>query len=296
MHPVVYLPLLLPMVAAGAARPLADRLDPRPATWVLTVSAVLLAAASGLVLTALAATAFGQVRIVANAADRSIRLLRRHDPTPPIVAAVACLLFVLAVGALCTVVVRRVSALSAASRTARLLPGTGSLTVLDDPAPHAYTLPGRPGRIVVSTGLLRVLDPAERRVLLAHERAHLRYAHHAFVVVTQVAAATNPLLRPTAKAVAYAVERWADEHAARVVGDRTLAARAIGKAALAAGRPGVPARVTALLAAPPRRPVVLVAATAAVLLVATLAAAQTAREVHTAFELAQRPAAHATTS
>ncbi|HEY3747601.1 MAG TPA: M56 family metallopeptidase [Pseudonocardiaceae bacterium] len=293
MHPVVYLPLLLPVVAAASARRVADRLDPRLATWVLTVSSVLLAAASGLVLAALAATALGQIRIVARAGDWSIRILRRHDPTGPYPAAVAGLLLVIALAALLTVVVRRAVALLDTARTARRLPG-GSLTVLADPAPHAYTLPGRPGRIVVSTGLLRALDPAERKVLLAHEQAHLRYLHHAFVTVAQLAAATNPLLRPTAKAVAYAVERWADEHAARVVGDRELAARALGKAALLAGRQQgpVPMRIAALLSAPPRRPVVWVAVTAVVLAVATLAAAQTARDVHAAFELAERPAVH----
>jgi hypothetical protein len=298
VHPVVYLPLLLPVVAAGSARRVAQRLDPRVATWVLTVSSVLLAAASGLVLAALAATALGQIRIVARAGDWSIRILRRHDPVGPYQAAVAGLLLVVAVGALVTVVVRRACALVDTARAARHLPGAGSLTVLDDPAPHAYTLPGRPGRIVVSTGLLRALDPAERKVLLAHERAHLRYIHHAFVTVAQLAAATNPLLRPTAKAVGYTVERWADEHAAAVVGDRALAARAIGKAALLAGlstarRGPVPMRIAALLSAPPRRPVAWVAATAVVLVLATLAAAQTARDVHAAFELAERPAVRA---
>lgn len=291
MHPVVYLPLVLPVLAAACARAVAERLHPRIATWVLTVSTVLLAAASGLVLTALAATALGQVAIVADAGDWSIRVLRHHDPTGPYAAVLAGLLLVAALAGLVTVVVRRLTALLDTARTARRLPGAGALAVLDDPAPHAFTLPGRPGRIVVSTGMLRGLDPAERRVLLAHERAHLRYTHHAFVTVAALAAATNPLLRPAANAVGDAVERWADEHAARVVGDRALAARAIGKAAVLAG-PGamdrVSGRISALRAAPRRMPVTLLVATVAVLLVATTAAAETARDVHAAFESAER--------
>jgi len=42
----VYLPLLVPALAALAARPLADRLEPRQATWLLTTAAVILAAAA----------------------------------------------------------------------------------------------------------------------------------------------------------------------------------------------------------------------------------------------------------
>jgi hypothetical protein len=40
------LPLVIPVIVAGAARPLADRLPPRTATWLLAASAVVLAWAS----------------------------------------------------------------------------------------------------------------------------------------------------------------------------------------------------------------------------------------------------------
>ena len=70
-------------------------------------------------------------------------------------------------------------------------------------------------------------------MLLAHERAHAQSHHYLFTALTYLAAAANPLLRPVAAAVTYTVERWADETAARDCGDRRLAARAIGKAALA---------------------------------------------------------------
>ena len=42
----VYLPLVIPLLAAGAARPVAERLPPRTAAWLLTGSAVVLAAAA----------------------------------------------------------------------------------------------------------------------------------------------------------------------------------------------------------------------------------------------------------
>ncbi len=57
MHLVVYLPLFVPLLAAAAARPLAERLPPVAATWLLALSALALAAASGAVLVMLALTA-----------------------------------------------------------------------------------------------------------------------------------------------------------------------------------------------------------------------------------------------
>jgi len=46
MSALVYLPLLVPVLAAAAARPLAARLEPRLATWLLTATTVALAAFS----------------------------------------------------------------------------------------------------------------------------------------------------------------------------------------------------------------------------------------------------------
>jgi Zn-dependent protease with chaperone function len=62
---------------------------------------------------------------------------------------------------------------------------------------QAYAVPGGwrdRDRIVVSAALLRGLDAAERRALLAHERAHLRFGHHRLALAAAVAAAVNPLL------------------------------------------------------------------------------------------------------
>ena len=42
----LYLPLIIPALAGAAARPVAFRLDPRQATWLLTSAAVALAAYS----------------------------------------------------------------------------------------------------------------------------------------------------------------------------------------------------------------------------------------------------------
>lgn len=233
MRFVVYLPLLTPVVATLAARPLAERLPPRLATWLLTVSAVLLATAGSTALGLLMMTGLARIPLLAALAHLSSRVVAADDPTAWPIAATAGVLWVTAAAAAVWMAWRRARALLMAARQAACLPGTGPLVVLEDPSPEAFTLPGLPGRIVVSTGMLTALDPAERQVLLAHERAHLRGHHYLFIAAAQLAAAANPLLRPVATAVTYTVERWADEDAAAACGDRRLVATAIGKAALA---------------------------------------------------------------
>jgi Zn-dependent protease with chaperone function len=165
--------------------------------------------------------------------------------------------------------------------------GGGELAVVSLDAPHAIAVPGRPGRILVTRGMLTALDGDERRVVLAHERAHLQGRHHRLRAATEVCAAVNPILIPVREAVAYLVERSADEHAATVTGSRELVARALAKAALAGGPSNrmprwsvalrftgceVSARVAALRADPPR-PEPLVPSSVLALGVATAIAA-----------------------
>ncbi|MFF2143336.1 M56 family metallopeptidase [Kitasatospora sp. NPDC058190] len=132
------------------------------------------------------------------------------------------------------------------------------LTVLDDDRADAFALPGRlhrpgrpgePGRIVVTSGMLRALSGPERSALLAHERAHLTARHHVFLAVAEHAAALHPALRPLREPLGYHLERWADEVAAARVGDRAVTARAVGRAALAANRSPWPARPRLVAAA-----------------------------------------------
>jgi beta-lactamase regulating signal transducer with metallopeptidase domain len=180
-------------------------------------------------------------------------------------------------------------------------PGS-DVVITPDEAPVAYALPGAPGRVVVSTGMLTALNATERQVLLAHERAHLADHHHLFLAATTLAAAANPLLRPLRTAVAYTVERWADETAAERIGDRRSTARAVGKAALATRRISaghaaalhvaagpVPRRVSALLTDPPAgrgsgfRAAVL--ATVALLALIVFSSLDAADDLHELFEV-----------
>lgn len=115
---------------------------------------------------------------------------------------------------------RHAAALIAAGRQARCLPGTRGVVVTDQKAADAYALRWVPCRIVITTRMLRVLSQPERQVLLAHERSHACGLHYLFASATRLAAAANPLLRPGCRTCGYTAERWADERAAALTGDR----------------------------------------------------------------------------
>jgi len=233
MHLAVYLPLVIPALAALAARPLANRLPPVAATWLLAGSALALAAASSAVLGLLALSALVRIPFVASVANLSVGAISRGDPVSLPIAIAAGGLLAAAAAAAVRALWRRGTAIVEAGRQASQLPGSGQVVVTEDDAADAYTLPGWPCRIVITSGMLRVLSGPERQVLLAHERAHAGGSHYLFTSAARLAAAANPLLRPVAAEVGYTVERWADECAATATGDRPLTARAIARAALA---------------------------------------------------------------
>jgi len=319
----IFLPLAVPLCVTVGARPVAARLPPQAATWLLTGAAVALAALSTAVLMLLAGAAAIRIPLVATLGHMSLQVVRRDDPASLSVSVGGTALLAVATAAAGRAGWRRVRALVTAARQARCLPGSEQVVVVPDGTADAYAVPGWPGRIVVTAGMLDALNPDERRVLLAHEGAHATGHHYLFTAVTHFAAAANPLLRPVAATVTYTVERWADETAARDCGDRRLAARAVGKAALASadrpaparrrhvvalgiagpflrhgatrlgralglGGPGpVPRRVAALLAPPPRIRPLLVAAVAVVVLISSVAALDAAIGLHALVELAQ---------
>jgi len=170
MDVAVYLPLVVPLLAAAAARPVAERLPPRTATWLLAGSAVLLAVASSAVLGLLALAAAVRLPLVDAIGKLSLRAVLRGDPASlPVGVAAGVLLAAVAVAA-GRAAWLRARALVEAHRQARGLPGAGQLVVLADDAADAYAAPGWPGRIVVTSGMLGALSRDEREVLLTHER------------------------------------------------------------------------------------------------------------------------------
>lgn len=246
------LPMLVAVAAAFAATWVQRRLRPDWATWALTVLAAGSALAVTWALVVFAAGYAAEQPMLSDVFGWCTALFSSHDRIPaPLGVAAWIALAAMAVSAGLRIRTRR-----AASRQ------THDDILRTDEA-VAFALPGKPGRVIVSTGMLDTLDSSEQRVLYAHERSHLRHNHHRFLGIAEAASAAVPILRPISDQVRFATERWADEDAVDEVGDRQLVARAIARAAVAASMTNAPpealaltgsgsrARVEALLA-PPR--------------------------------------------
>lgn len=88
--------------------------------------------------------------------------------------------------------------------------------VLDHPLPVAYCLPGLRSRVVVSTGALDRLEPAQLDAVLAHEQAHLTERHDLVVLPFVAWGAALPWssgVRRSQFAVATLIELRADDRA-----------------------------------------------------------------------------------
>lgn len=296
MRITLFMPMAISAVLALTAHYAGQRLPPRLAAWLLTAAAVVTGGGWAAALGMLAFTLIGRFPELAEEGGWSSGVLTAETPVNWPVAACCAVLLVACAVMLVIAAARHTRTLVRARQESRRLPVGGDLAVVDDPVPIAFALPGSPGRIVVSSSMLRALGTDERRALFAHERAHLSHRHHLFLLVVQLAAAVNPLLRPLATEVGFALERWADENAAAVVGDRPLVARAVARAALAANRGAqpalavtggqVPRRVQALLIPPPPLRRRLVAAHTALMIMCCASLALSAHEMDEIFDMA----------
>lgn len=263
--------LIAPALAAAAtglgAGAVTRRLRPALSVPLLTVlavaSALAVAGALALVSVGFLAQAPGLVDL------RWCRsFARTHDAVP-------AWLGVSSSAALPVMVAAVVRAARRRRRAVAELSGGAPVQLLATPDAVAYAVPGRPGHIVVSEGMLALLEGPEQEVLIAHERSHLERRHDRYLSVAHLAATAVPVLRLLVRELRFATERWADEDAAAAVGDRRLVARTIARAALASsggatpgtlalGGHGSVARVEALLAEPPGWPAIEATVTVAV--------------------------------
>lgn len=209
------------------------RLRPAQAVVLLTAAALVLSLACGTSLTAIAVAVLATVRSVAAEGHWSATVVRANVVLPAwlgAVAAVAVLILLLRAGWRAT---RILMALVRTERLGRTIRASGGpVIIVDDDTADAYTLAGIRGCVVISRRLLSSLTPDERRVVTAHELAHLTNRHHLYVHLADIAAAANPLLRGVPRAIRIGVERWADEEAAAGIGDRRVTGRAIARVAL----------------------------------------------------------------
>jgi Zn-dependent protease with chaperone function len=107
----------------------------------------------------------------------------------------------------------------------KLSAGPSGTVMLEAAQPAAYCLPGRPGTIVVTSGALAVLEPAQLTAVLAHERAHLAGRHHLLIALIRGLAAIFPcvpLFTRASEEIARLTEMRADDVALRHAGRRPL--------------------------------------------------------------------------
>jgi hypothetical protein len=278
----VYMPLYVGFALTVVTPRIARILPPRTGVWCLTAAAVTAAVSWVLSLSMIGLTGLGRVAYIATEGHWSASRWRAVDPVGVWTARVAGAILVTGFSLFLITMCREVSSRRQVRRITSGLASDRLLVIVDDDKPHAYAVSGRRPRIVISRGMLRGMDGAERRAVLAHEIAHLHLKHDVHLRILRLAAAANPLLRQFVPAGHLAVERWADEEAAASLGERTLVARTLLRAALAgaggAPRPAgamphvagdIELRVTALLRDPPR-PRWSMTAIAMLLLVATI--------------------------
>ncbi len=199
----VFLPLVLPLTAWPIARLAEQHLHPRTATRLLTGVAAVMAACSTLCLALVMVV--GTAQLPGNPlpdgwSDPEVRAAVPYDEVVGKAAIPALVAVLVACGRTWwrhTWVRRRAHRALAGLRDTEV-------AVLPDAAPYAYALPGgRRDRVVVTTAMLDCLEPAERRALFAHERAHLSARHHRFLLTVRLAAQANPFLWPLRTAVSY---------------------------------------------------------------------------------------------
>lgn len=243
-------PLLVTLGVAALATSAHRRLPPRLATRFVTIALVLVVIAALPTALVIALAFLAHAPVVGVGFQWCAQALGLHSSIPAWIG--LPVLGLLAVGAVRTVRLIR-------EHRALRFDEAHPIRITHSHKPYAVTLPGRAGQIVISTAMVELLDDDERRIVVAHEEAHARYRHDRYLLTAELAAAALPPLRALARRVNYSIERWADEAAAAVCGDRQLVAVTLGKVALQAHHPptvagfaglGVAARMGALLAPP----------------------------------------------
>jgi Zn-dependent protease with chaperone function len=136
------------------------------------------------------------------------------------------------------------------AETARLVgrpePSLGAVLV-EHSEPVAYCVAGRHPTVILSTGALQALEPAQLSAVLAHERAHLTGRHHRLLALARIGRLVLPflpLMRDADVQVARLVEMHADDAAARANDPRSLATALVVLSTGASPAPALAASAT----------------------------------------------------
>jgi Zn-dependent protease with chaperone function len=134
----------------------------------------------------------------------------------------------------------------AARIVGRAEPALGAVLV-EHSEPVAYCVAGRRPTVILSTGALQALDPAQLSAVLAHERAHLAGHHHrllAMARISRLVLPVLPLMRDAEAQVERLIEMHADDAAARSGDPRSLATALVVLASGTRPAPALAASVT----------------------------------------------------
>jgi Zn-dependent protease with chaperone function len=136
------------------------------------------------------------------------------------------------------------------AQTARLVghpePALGAVLV-EHSQPAAYCVAGRHPTVILTTGALEALDPAQLDAVLAHERAHLTGRHHRLIAMARIGRQVLPflpLMRDADAQVARLAEMHADDTATRASNPRSLATALVILATAGSPGPGLAAAAT----------------------------------------------------
>jgi Zn-dependent protease with chaperone function len=219
------LPVLAAALFAAVAPSVSRRARPGLAVWMLSAGGLALTLCELSAVAVVVALGAGQLAPLARLGHWSPRAVGLDSPFQTWSIWVATILLGVAAARATKALWSHGRRLWAAWSASRAAPA--GLVVLADDKPYAYAVPGWPGRIVVSHGLLHGLDGSGRRALLVHEQTHLTERHDLHQFAAAMATALNPLLFRSPAALYLACERRADEVAAEAVGDREAVVRAI---------------------------------------------------------------------
>lgn len=126
--------------------------------------------------------------------------------------------------------------------------GGNDVVCLTVTEPMAFSLGGRNGKIMVTSGLVALLQPDELNAVIAHEKSHLRGGHQAIRRIAQLNRACLPTLSAATtfdSATRLLIELVADDHSVREIGRAPLHA-ALSALADATGDPGLRLRASRL--------------------------------------------------
>lgn len=255
MNGMLALPLVVAVALAATLVPLTDRVTPAQAARSLGVALTAVLAAAWATTWALTLAYIAHHPVIGGHFVWCRQFAGLHHPPPPLVGEISLLVTAASTCRLVWTVHRW-------RRSAGTDPG--QIHLIDSTEPVAFAQSGRRGGIVISSTMLEALRPAERQALLAHEQAHLCHRHDRYLLIATLTRGL-PVLTTIARRLTHAIERWADEDAATVTGDRLVVARAVTRAALATAAPtrtttlaasgsNVPSRVQALTTPPDHTP------------------------------------------